>query len=305
MRQTHFFLASLIAMLTLGASHLQAAGNENTQLLEDLRKLAQEARQKNAADRWLLRSLDDLVAEYDRPWQRAILFEDFADGDFTRNPSWQVLAGDFRILRGQGLTSSVDSYRNSQQTPPGNTAQQSPEAALSGLIVGALLNQALGPSDSSTGTLPAQPPERDANAGGPNRIRLKADVTNAFAMTTTVRTGANQNTRFELSLLQSTQGNYGYRLYLDTGARGFIELQRIRGGRGAIVENRPLNIALNDGRFHDISWEQRPDGTVSVKIDETEIFSVRDKAFRDGYPWLVLEHQSGDLSVRSVRVDGV
>ncbi len=303
MRRTLLSLPSLIAILSLSTSPLQASGDGDTQLIEDLRKLAQEARQRNAADRWLQRSLDDLVARYDRPWQRTLLFEDFADGDFTRNPSWQVLAGDFQVRRGQGLTSSVGNYSNRRQTPPGSTTQQSPEAALSGLIVGALLDHALGPSGSSTD--PAEPAASLENAGGPNRIRLQANVTNAFAMTTTVRTGVNQDTRFELSLLQSTQGNYGYRLYLDTGTRGFIELQRIRGGRGAVVENQPLNVALHDGRFHDISWEQRPDGTVSVKIDETEIFSVRDKAFRDGYPWLVLEHQSGELTVRSVRIDGV
>ena len=83
MAQVRLFLPSLIATLALAAPALQAAGDDpQAQIVEDLRQLAQEARQRNAADRWLQRALDDLVARYDNPWQQPILFEDFGDGDY-------------------------------------------------------------------------------------------------------------------------------------------------------------------------------------------------------------------------------
>ena len=166
------------------------------------------------------------------------------------------------------------------------------------------LEGALGPSKqppAGNGTSPGY----NQPAYGPNQIRLQANVSNAFSMITTLRTGGTDGTRFDIALLQSEQGSYGYRLVVDTGARGFIELQRIRNGRGAIVESQPLSVGLGDGLLHDITWQQSPDGTVTVKIDDSELFQVRDKAFRDGYSWLVLNHESGDLTVRSLRIDGV
>lgn len=311
MRRARCILSTTIAALLLGSGTLQAAGSGDVQLIEDLRQLAQQARQRNAADRWLQRSLDDLVARYDRPWQRTLLLEDFGDGDFTRNPSWQVLSGQFQVVRGQGLTASVGGYPaagyNSSYpaTLPGSfsgNTQQTPEGALSSLIVGALLGN--GSGNTPAGGAAVTPP---GFAGGntPNRIQLQANVTNAFALTATVRAAGAQDTRFELALLQSQQAQYGYRLRVDTGARGFIELERIRGGRGAIVESQPLQVALNDGRFHDIGWQQTPDGTVTVNVDDKPVFQVRDRAFRDPYPWLVLDHQNGDLTLRSIRIDGV
>lgn len=312
MARARLLLPSMITALLLSTPNLQAAGGDQ-QLIEDLRTLAQEARQRNAADRWLQRSLDDLVARYDNPWQQAILFEDFGDGDFTRNPSWQVMTGQFQVIRGQGLSSSVGAYNNAygngynnnypqQQAAPAQT----PEGALSSMIVGALLGNALGPNNQQGASAPAPAPtQAPAYPSGPNQIRLQANVSNAFSMITTLRTGGQQGARFDITLQQSEQASYGYRLRVDTGARPIIELERLRGGRGAIVESQPLNVALGDGRFHDIAWQQAPDGTVTVKVDDQAVFQVRDRAFRDAYPWLVLNHESGDLTVRALRIDGV
>ena len=300
MRGVRLFLLALIGALATGGNASLAADDATARLLEELRQLAQQSREQRAADRWLQRALDDLVARYDRPWQRAILFEDFGDGDYTRNPSWKVLGGHFQVVRGQGLSSVVGAY----VTAPGTQApeQASPEDELSSLIVGALLDRALGPSGSPADR-PASAPRSYADSQ-PNRIRLRADVSNAFAMTLTLRTGGSSGARFDVALAQSEQEKYGYRLILDTGPRGFVELQRIRGGRGAVVESRPLQAAINDGRLHDISWQQAPDGMVRVLLDEQALFEVRDRAFRDDYPWLTLNHQAGELTLRSLRIDG-
>ena len=302
---SRYYLPPAIAILLLNIPPLHAAGKDDPQWLEELRQLSQQARQRNAADRWLLRSLDDLVARYESPWKRAILYEDFSDGDFTRNPGWQVLEGDFQVLRGQGLNSTVRRYRDRPQTTTPSKPQQAPETALGDLIVGALLERALGPDLSSPGTDNTAPAIEAGDQDGPNRIRLKADVSNAFSMLINLRTRNTDDTQIELALLQSTQARYGYRLRLQTGPRGFVELERIRGGRGAIIGSKSLDAMLDDQRFHDIGWAQLPDGTVTLTIDGQEVFTIRDRAFRDGYPWLALDHLDGELTVRSLRIDGV
>lgn len=296
--------AFICLILLLGAVHpvWSAAQKPTDRLLGELRQLAQESREKQAADRWLQRALDDLVARYERPWQRTLLFEDFNDGDYTRNPAWQLLEGRFEVIRGQGLVGHVDtaaSPADSGTTPPatGDSARED----LAGALVGAFLNQAFGPKPAPSQSDQAPVPPSDT---GPNVLRLKAGVSNAFALTASIRLGAGAETRFEIALLQSQQGRYGYRLHVDTSGKGRIELERIRKGRGSIVESRPLNASLADGRLHDLTWRQAPDGTVSVLIDEQPVFSVRDRAFRDGYPWLELRQSAGDLSLRSLRIEG-
>lgn len=295
-----FTLGVLIAVTGLP---LHAA--DDAALVEELRGIVEKSRQERAADRWLQGALEDLLAKYDRPWQRQILYEDFRDGDYTRGPAWQVLRGSFQVVRGQGLYSSAQGYATgSGQGAPAQPA--SPSEALSGLIVGALLDRALGPSgdpsDSTSGNGADSP---RATSGGPAEIRLRAGVSNAFAIDIGFRHPTGGEAAFEVVLLQSEAGAYGYRLRVQSGPRGFIELQRLRRGQGAIVESQPLARSLADGALHELGWRQGPDGTVKVTIDGGEIFSVRDRAFRDPYPWLHLVNDLGEVTFRSVRVDGV
>lgn len=292
------FGAALALALSLP---VHAATPPDSALLEELRNLTQQSRERRAADRWLQRALDDLIAKYDYPWQRTLLFEDFADGDFNHNPTWQVTEGRFEVIRGQGLSSRLtpNSPANQGTHAGSNNPQVSPEAAVAGLIAGALFG--------NKGQQPAAPEPAPAPSpvlSGPHQIQLKAKVTNAFALTLAFRLDSTQEGAFELALLQSERGSYGYRLLVDSHRRGGVELQRIRGGRGAIVESQPLPLAINDGRLHDLIWRQDRDGTVSVLLDDKRVFEVRDRAFRDPYPWLQLRHTAGDLSVRSVRIDG-
>ncbi len=289
-------LILFLALACLLAGPAFAAGQGEKPLLEELRALAEKARRQQAADRWLQRALDDLVARYDRPWTRTLFFDDFRDGDFTRNPRWELLEGRFSVQRGRGLVAH-DRGEPAAATDSGRREQQ-PED-LGAALVGALLQQALGPADSNQVGGPAAAPR-----SGPDRLRARANASNAFALTLTLRASEDPPTRLEVALLQNTAGRYGYRLRLHTGRRGFVELERIRNGRGAIVEQAPLHGAFADGRLHDLVWRQAPDGTVTLMLDEKTLFQVRDRAFRDGYPWLELRHDGGELAVRAIRVEG-
>lgn len=287
----HTLPAMLIGLaITVSGAIATAAAGENAQLLDELRGIVEKSRQERAADRWLQRALEDLLAKHDDPWQQDVLYEDFRDGDYTRNPSWQVLSGDFRVVRGQGLVGSAKAAAT-------DAAPQSASEALSGLIVGALLDQALGTkSEQTTSEGPA------AGAGGPAEIRVAAGAGNAFALDIAFRAASDSD--FAIALLQSEAGRYGYRLHVTAGARGGVELQRVRRGNGAIVESRALNQPIDDGRLHELRWQQRGDGTVSVALDGQTLLEVRDRAFRDPYPWLTLRIDRGELTVRSLRVGG-
>ncbi len=295
----------LLLSLTLAcllAGPALAAGQGEKPLLEELRALAEKARRQQAADRWLQRALDDLVARYDRPWQRTLLFDDFSDGDFRRNPAWQVVEGRFEVSRAQGLVARAGDPVRAGRTTDEADARAQPD--LTGALVGAILDQAFGTNKHQED----RPGDHERNAvpfaSGPNRIRVKAGVSNAFAITATLRASDRPATRFEIAVLQDTRGRYGYRLRVDAGRPGQVELVRLRRGYEAIVERAKLPAALGDGHLHDLAWRQAPDGRVSVLLDDKPVFSVRDRAFRDGYPWLELRQEGGELVLRSLRVEG-
>jgi len=291
----------LITSLMLPAAQITAAPDQDTALLDELRTITQKSREQQAADRWLQRSLDDLIAKYDWPWQRKLMYEDFSDGDYTRNPAWKITQGDFKVVNNQGLSSSIkrnEPKRNDEPAP-----SKSPEDSLSSLVLGALLDKALN-NKKSDKKISSAPSSTDTYTG-PNKIRLKANITNAFAITLAVRTNQDDPSQFDIALLQSEKGLYGYRLRIDTNTSGFIELERIRNGRGAIVDSQKLPININDNRLHDLAWRQDQDGAVTVLLDDKPVIDVRDRAFRDNYPWLQIEHQAGELIIRSIRIDGV
>ncbi len=291
-------LPMLLAAALTGSSLPVLA--ENPPMIDELRDIVDKSRRERAADRWLQNALEDLLLKYDTPVQSDILFEDFSDGDYSRNPTWQVLQGHFEVIRGQGLVSRVNDGTGSGVTANGAPPPASTADALSGLIVGALLDRALGPQDSAS----ASESGTVAGSTGPAEIRLKAGVSNAFVLDLGFRQDASADAVVELALLQSEAGRYGYRLRLHSGRQGFIELQRIRGGQGAIVQTRGLSRSFADGQLHELSWRQSPDGTVTVLVDGRTLLSVRDRAFRDPYPWLHLRNEQGALTVRSLRVSG-
>ncbi|MDJ0741082.1 MAG: hypothetical protein QNJ91_15310 [Gammaproteobacteria bacterium] len=289
-------LSAVLIGLALAAPAAIAA--DQAQLLDELRGIVEKSRQERAADRWLQRALEDLLAKHDQPPPHDLLYEDFRDGDYSRNPSWQVLSGDFRVVRGQGLVGTATAV-GTTPTATGDAPPQSATEALSGLIVGALLDQALGPSQAPADSPAADPP---ASAGGPAEIRVEAGAGNAFALDIAFRAGSDSD--FAIALLQSEAGRYGYRLHVAGGARGGIELQRIRRGNGAVVDSHALARPIDDGALHDLRWQQRSDGTVSVALDGETLLQVSDRAFRDPYPWLTLRIDRGELTVRSLRVSG-
>jgi hypothetical protein len=71
-----------------------------------------------------------------------------------------------------------------------------------------------------------------------------------------------------------------------------------------VVESARLSTDPGDGGRHQLSWRQATSGDVTVELDGQPLFSVRDKAFRDGYQQLVLSHWSGDLTLHSIRISG-
>lgn len=287
-------LRPLALVLALLPALAPAADTDTQALIDELRQLSDKAREQRAADRWLQRALDDLVARYDWPWQKELVFDDFSDGDYQQHPAWQVQNGRFWVARGRGLRTRAE-----PGSQAGSTTGQPP--SVEAAVIGALLQQALGGGDGGN----SAPAAQTGATGEPAAIELRAPITNAFALEASfsLETPAGAG-ELAFALLQGDAGRYGYRLLLRSGTGGVAELQRIRGGRSAVVEQARLPFDPGDGAEHRLGWRQAANGDVTVELDGQSLFSVRDKAFRDGYQQLGVALAAGDLTLHSIRVSG-
>lgn len=304
MRQVLLHILAAAALLSVaGIVPPPARGESNPEIQEmvdELRALTERSREQRAADRWLQQALEDLVSKYDWPWRRELLSDDFSDGNYTKAPSWQVLSGEFWVDRTLGLRSSVE------PPPPARTEETRERSSGSSKDLGrsifdALMNQAMEREGEGAGE-----PDRAAVQGGPARIRLAEEITNAFSLDATfsVHNAPGEPGHFEIALLQEPQGDFGYVLAIQTGETGLLDLYRLRAGRRELVYGTRLGATLGDGSPHRLVWRQAADGQVQVLLDDEEAVNLRDRAFRDGYGLLELINRAGELAVRSITVLG-
>jgi len=272
-------------------------------LVDELRVLTEKSRDQRAADRWLQQALEDLVSKYDWPWRTELLFDDFSDGNFTEDPAWGVISGKFWVDASLGLRSRVLPQRRAQAEESGAERSRDSRRDLGSAFVESLLNQAFEREESEGGRSRSR---EDTSQGGPARIRLAAQITNAFflQMEFSVHNEPGVEGHFEVALFQEQAGEYGYLLAIYTGEAGMMDLYRLRRGQRELVYSARLDTGLGNGERHELVWRQATNGQVEVLSDGKAIIDLRDRAFRDGYRWLELVNQGGELGVRQVKILG-
>ena len=265
------------------------SGQGQTQaLVEDLRALINEADRGRAADPLFLRDLRDLADRFDNPWRTRIIFDDFSDGDYTRDPAWTVVSGGFAVDRRRGLLSRADA----------TTSDRRQETSTKDLAVGLiadLLSKSLG------GDRAQESPAAEEYRRGPAEIVLDRRITNAFSLTAEVA-GEPGATDFEFMVYQGARRDAGYRLVL-VPERG-ISLLRLSRGTSAVVADARLPLALADGGGHIVQWTRSPEGRMLVRFDGVVQIEATDRSFRDPFDGLSLIIRGGEYRLASLAIDG-
>ena len=294
-------------------------------LARELEALIDEAETARAADPRFLQDLRDKIAAHvaEAAPREALIRDDFSDGDYTDDPRWEVVSGDFSVDRRLGLRTTIPLSGADTETMrltldtilDKETILETKDELLDD--AGELLDKG---KDTVTDLLSGEKtfgdllsgdedeePEEDTGPAGPEpaEIVLEADIPNAFALELEMMSGiAHGDAQFEIDLFQGRGGSAGYRLsYLAGGDPGLV-LSRF-GRRGAeVIGEHDDALKLEDGESHTLALVRESDGTMIATVDGAALIRLTSTALEDPFDGVLLVNGGGDYAIRSIAVYG-
>lgn len=211
--------------------------------------------------------------------QITLLDDEFTDGDYVREPRWQVLSGAFSVR---------DGVLHSQVVPAPAAPEVLPNDVLFQVLKG-LLGNANGASAQGQPSAAAI----GASVAFPNEFRIR------LRLSTTAEAGA----RFTFGPYQSQPSN-GYQLLLEDFPRVVPTILATSSGSQLRVVSRGTAVnGLEDGRMHDFDWVRDATGNMTVSVDGQVVLQARDNGFSQPFDGLVMVNTSGSWAVDHVRID--
>lgn len=247
---------------------------------DHLNKLVDEAEKAKAADPLFLKDLRNLANGTPQTVQRSFLEDTFADGDYSANPTWQVLSGAYFIESGWGL-------RNRIITAGPQTQSTTSGEDFAKVLLGQILQRAAG-TQGQTAT--------------ENVIVSRAAISNAFSIEVEMSSWITDN-HFEIGVFQGEDAKKGYRLLYVSG-KG-LQLLRVGASGTGVVATSDKAVTLEDKKYHIVAWKRGTDGAMRVSIDGSELIATNDRGFSDPFDGVRFSDRGGDVIVKRVSVKGL
>lgn len=258
-------------------------------LLADLRELTEDGARTRAASPAFLDNLRDLTNRFDSSGggqaRGALLYDDFRDGNFTRNPAWHVMAGSWQVER-NGLRTTIY-LRQDQRRPRAGAGDD-----FVNLLLGSLLNQGRVPPQEESWE-----PERYTSIVTPVRM------TNAFRIRMELSSRDSEG-QFDFGPYASNQRDAAYRVtYLPQAPNGLM-LSRVTGQGMQVLGRSNGPVDLEDGRTHVIEWQRDRSGMMTVTLDGRPMIRASDRGVRVAFDGFMMVNSGGTYWIRSVSIAG-
>ena len=265
----------------------QDKGNNDTGLIRDLNQLIDKAERERAADWRFLRDLRETINRYDYPWHRKLLFDDFSDGNFTSQPAWQVLSGNFTVDR-YGLRTNVISTT-------GASGSSQKKEDVGALVFGALLEEIARKNGADKKT--SNSPQIDA-------LYIPLAITNAFASQLDI-TALQDSGQLEWGVYVDQQRQEGYRIVWHATKSPALELLAVERSGSRVIRRQQIPDTNLRGRNVQIGWNRNQYGDMQVTVNGQRIISVRDRGIPGDFSGFEIVNQGGEFSIRQVKIDGI
>lgn len=249
-------------------------------LLDDLDKIIEDADHRMIAHPRFLDELRQLVARYRAKLREVFLFDDFSDGDYTRNPTWVVNSGRFRVTPLQRLKSRVRALR-----PVSATEEQEVLGPL-GLILQEVLRSTQ--REERTSSRPEVSEPRQAV------IHTEAQISSDFEVNISFLSRSTWGA-MEVVLLGGTPSMPRYRLvyHAAPSSERPIQIFRQRGSKSYLIEEATKWPDLDDGALHKLQWIRDTEGTMRVLVDGEEVLRTAEIYYRGDFSGMALVNRGG------------
>ncbi len=260
------------------------------QLVDRLRSLTDGAEKTRAADRYFLRDLRGLIDTYDQPWQLELIYDNFRDGDYTRNPTWTVTEGGFSVSRLNGLGCVV----TASTTPaPTKEEKRGKGADLAIALLATLMEKSAKNKERRS-----EVPQRQDKA----RIHTVRPISDAFAIRMEL-TKASMGGHLEFGPYIGTPSGSGYRLAFRPGDKPELELLRIT-RRGTAIVEAANGLPAPSSRGTHLEWTRKKNGEMSVSVDGKRIFQVLDRGLKGPFDGFEFANLGGEFALGEISIHG-
>ena len=278
--------------------------NPRTQaLVEDLRRVVDQAAREGAASADVLEDLRALIARYDAPYAQLVIRDTFQDGSFLSDPPWRVLSGEWQAVAGSVVTPPTGPALVPARPDPEDTITlQEKLGAVSRLVEQLSEREAAEAKGKSGGSSP-EPPLLRAEREPLARLGLPVHVPEVFRLRTRVRLEDEPDRHAVAISVRDRAGEVGYRVLMESFAsrtRVRLEKTTTRGAR--TLGSEVLTESLAGGPVYTVMLERDRQGTLAVRVHGVLVVAAQDRASLPLLEQVMLEREAGRLIVSEVEV---
>ena len=247
-------------------------------LLNELQIKIKDADERMIAHPNFLKELQAIVDKYRAQLRNVFFSEDFADGDYTNNPNWTVISGQFIITPRGRLQSRLGVERPVEK----------PAAEEQSDLFGSIFKEVIRSATDKKEEKAADHEIEEAS------IRTGVDIGPAFEVDLDLVSESEWGA-MEIVLLGGESLTPLYRLVYQVAPSPTrpIQIFRERGSRKYLIEEALKYPSLDDGLPHRIQWIRDAQGSMKVLVDEQEVLSTVEFYYNKAFSGISLVNRGG------------
>jgi hypothetical protein len=268
----------------------QSSDDNLENMINELDIIIDEGTRSRAAHPGFLQDINRIIDQYRIPKKLIFFADDFADNNFSENPTWTVGKGTFSIDSYGSIHSSIASNEpiSEKETEPESDSDRNLR------ILFGVINELTKDKNERQ--------EQDGNIETQAMITSVAPIANSFTLEYTFRSDANWGST-SIGVIQGDNPLSGYHLvYQASPAEGRpMKLIRYRYGKEYVIdevhENSPN---LDDGAEHTAQLIRSPNGDMVVTIDNIEVMRTADLSYQDDFTGVMIVNNGGSYSYDNI-----
>lgn len=266
----------------------QTSDDRLENMIDDLDQVIKEGTRSRAAHPGFLQDLNRIIDQYRIPTRTTFFSDDFADNNFTDNPSWTVRNGVFSVDRFGALYSSIPVRKpaTEKDTEPETEGDRN-------------LRILLGVLNEITKDGSEQQGQGDQTAA---TITSAATIPNSFTLQYSFKSNSTWGST-GIGVIVGEDPLSGYHLVYrpSPGEDRPLQLIKYRYGNPYIIdevlENSP---DLDDGLEHTAKLVRSANGDMVVTIDNVEVMRTADFSNRDEFSGIAIVNNGGSYSYDNI-----